>query len=104
MAFLRVARASELQDGQMRAVHAGGRRILLLKVGETLAAYEDRCAHLGVALSGGRLDAGVLTCGAHHWQYDAATGRGINPRGATLARVALRIVGDEIQVEVEPAA
>jgi phenylpropionate dioxygenase-like ring-hydroxylating dioxygenase large terminal subunit len=34
-------------------------------------AFEDRCAHRGVSLSGGRLTAAGLTCPYHGWSYGA---------------------------------
>lgn len=54
-------------------------------------AYEDRCAHLGVPLSEGTLEAHVLTCRAHHYSYDARTGAGINPKNVRLVGVAVAV-------------
>jgi nitrite reductase/ring-hydroxylating ferredoxin subunit len=45
----------------------------------------------------------VLTCASHHWQFVAATGRGINPKDAFLTPIAVRIVEDEILVDVGEA-
>ncbi len=84
-------RADELWIGEMRGVLVDGRRVLVLRLEEGVFAYEDRCAHLGVPLSEGTLEAGVLTCRAHHFQYDARTGAGINPRDVRLATVPLRV-------------
>jgi toluene monooxygenase system ferredoxin subunit len=39
---------------------------------------------LGVKISEGRLEGGVITCRAHGWQYDATSGCGVNPRDAAL--------------------
>ena len=73
---------------------------LLLKNGR-VQAFEDRCAHQGVPLSLGRLHAGVLTCGAHEWQYDARTGQGINPSSAKLSRFPVEIRNGEIWIDVD---
>ena len=58
----------------------------------------------GVPISGGRLVGGEITCGAHHWQYDAATGCGVNPRSAALRRFPARVRDGAVEVDVEPDA
>jgi toluene monooxygenase system ferredoxin subunit len=100
MAFQRVAILDDLWDGEMAPCSASGCKIVLVRVGETVRAYEDRCVHLGVALSEGLLEELVITCSAHHYQYDALTGRGINPRAVCLTRFPVRIEGGAIWVDV----
>ena len=99
-----LARMDELSEGALRVVHVEGRRIVLVRLGEQVAAYEDRCVHLGVPLSAGRLDGRVLTCGAHHWQYDVTTGRGINPRSAQLERVAVEVADGVVRLAPEASS
>ena len=48
----------------------------------------------------GALDGGVLTCGAHEWQFDARTGRGVNPASACLRRYPVRLDGEQIFVRL----
>jgi toluene monooxygenase system ferredoxin subunit len=86
----------ELWIGEMKAVSAGGRRVLLLRLEEGVFAYEDRCAHLGVPLSEGTLEGSVLTCRAHHYCYDARTGAGINPKNVCLVGVPLAVRAERI--------
>ena len=68
----------------MRGVWAGDIPVLLVNLEGRICAYLDRCPHLGVRLSEGSLHGTVLTCRAHRWQYDIATGRGINPESVSL--------------------
>lgn len=82
---------NDLWIGEMRGIAVNGRRVLLLRLEEGVFAYEDRCAHLGVPLSEGSLADGVLTCRAHHYQYDARTGAGINPKATQLVSVPLSV-------------
>jgi toluene monooxygenase system ferredoxin subunit len=70
---------AELWDGDMTSSRLDDHDVLLVRHNGVVYAYENRCAHLGVALSEGRLDGHVLTCGAHHWQYDVRSGTGVNP-------------------------
>jgi toluene monooxygenase system ferredoxin subunit len=103
MAYRRVAALTALWKGDMMGAVVDGRKVLVIRSDDAVLAYEDRCAHLGVALSEGRLDGCVLTCAAHHWQYDVATGRGINPSVACLKRFDVLVEHDVIYVDVEPA-
>ena|SRR5579859_3948948 len=100
MAFERVLMLDELWRGEMRGVRVGGKKVLLVRIDDTVHAYEDRCAHQGALLSEGSLQGGVLTCSLHHWQYDAATGLGVNPRSACLTRFAVEVDHGEIFVDV----
>jgi len=100
VAFEPAGAVDELWDGEMASCTVGGRKVLLVRIGEAICAYEDRCAHLGVALSEGQLDDRVITCAAHQYQYDALTGRGINPRAVCLVRFPVRIDAGTISVDV----
>jgi toluene monooxygenase system ferredoxin subunit len=75
---------SELWVGEHRRFVIEGRRVLLLRTETGIYAYEDRCPHLGLPLSKGTLEGQTLTCFAHHFQFDAETGAGINPRCLNL--------------------
>ncbi len=104
MTFVAALPQAELWIGELRGLELRGRRVLLLRLENGVHAYEDRCAHLGVPLSRGKLEGRVLTCSAHHFQYDAATGQGINPRTLELTRLPTRIVDGQILVDVDGAA
>jgi toluene monooxygenase system ferredoxin subunit len=101
MSMQRVERLEALWDGEMRGYVVAGRKVLLVRLDGRVFAYEDRCAHLGVALSAGRLDADVITCSAHHYQYDARTGSGVNPRSACLRAFAVAVEDGWVAVDVE---
>jgi toluene monooxygenase system ferredoxin subunit len=95
--------AGSLDDiwaGEMIAVKLGAADVLLCNLDGSLVAYEDRCPHLGSPLSEGALDGVVLTCGAHEWQFDARTGRGVNPASACLRRYPVRLDGEQIFVRL----
>lgn len=101
MAYRRVAAIAELWKGEMMGAVVDGRKVLLVRTDDEILAYEDRCAHLGVALSEGRLDGTVLTCSAHHWQYDITTGRGVNPAHTCLTRFATVLEQGTIFVDID---
>ena len=98
----RIGLYAELWESDLVAAHAGGTRVLVIRLGNEVHAYEDRCPHLGLALSEGTLDGCVLTCAAHHWQYDVVTGRGINPPTACMKRFPVTIEHGVVYVELPP--
>jgi toluene monooxygenase system ferredoxin subunit len=100
MTLTRAASLQELAlDGLAQRIVAG-RKVLLVRLDGDVLAYEDRCAHLGLPLSGGRLDGTTLICPAHEWEYDARTGRGVNPATVCLKVFPVKIEGDDILVDV----
>jgi toluene monooxygenase system ferredoxin subunit len=101
MALQSVMPDGELWDGEMCGLVVAGRKVLLLRVRGEVYAYQDRCAHLGVALSEGALADGILTCRAHHYTYDASTGAGINPKTARLRKFEVVVRDGAIYVDVE---
>jgi toluene monooxygenase system ferredoxin subunit len=101
MAFEKVLREDELWTGEMRGVSVHGRRVLLVRTDEGVFAYEDRCAHLGVPLSLGKLERGVITCSAHHYQYEACSGQGVNPERVRLCPFKVRVHAGDITVDVD---
>lgn len=98
----RVGSLAELWSGDLVTVRVACTSLLVVRLGDEVHAYHDRCAHLGVALSEGTLEGCVLTCSAHHWQYDVTTGHGINPAKARLVRYPVRIEDGVIYVELDP--
>jgi toluene monooxygenase system ferredoxin subunit len=100
MAVHEVMPASELWVGEMRALSLEGARVLLLRTDEGVFAYEDRCPHLGIQLSRGTLAGCTLTCRAHHFEYDARTGAGINPRAGQLKTYPVRCERGQLLIDV----
>ena len=103
MSFRRIADAASLWPGEMKGFVVDAMKVLLINLDGTVHAYEDSCPHRGVALSCGRFEAasGTLTCEMHLWQYDARTGKGVNPRGVALRRLPMKVEDDAIWVEVD---
>ena len=103
MSFRRVADAASLWPGEMKGLVVDTTKVLLVNLDGTVHAYEDSCPHRGVPLSCGQLEAssGTLICGMHLWEYDARTGKGVNPRGVGLRRLPMKVEDDGIWVEVD---
>ena len=100
MAFVRVMAAQELWQGELLGCVVAGKKVLLVRTADGVHAFEDRCAHLGVALSEGSLDGNVITCSAHHYQYDARTGCGVNPKNLCIVAYPAKVEDGQIFVDV----
>jgi toluene monooxygenase system ferredoxin subunit len=100
MAFVRLAAVDDLWSGEMRGYLVQRQKVLLVRIEDAFYAYEDRCAHQGLALSKGALLGCMLTCSAHHWEYDVCTGAGVNPSSARLISFPLEVDGEAISVDV----
>jgi toluene monooxygenase system ferredoxin subunit len=93
------AALDELRIGEMKGVLLDGRPVLLVRLEDGVRAYADRCSHQGVRLSEGRLEGSRLTCHAHEWLYDAATGCGINPASCSLVAYRSEVRAGRIYVD-----
>lgn len=102
MVLRRVAASDDVWEGEMVPVAVDGRKLLLLRLDGKLRAYDDRCAHQGVALSEGKLEGGVLICRAHLYEYDARSGAGVNPRTVALRAYPVEERDGAIYLEVAP--
>lgn len=100
MTFKPALREADLWIGEMAGVKIDGRPVLLVNVEGTVCAYEDRCPHRAWPLSLGKLAGDRLVCAAHAWEYDACTGRGLNPDGVALRRYDVEVVAGEILVDL----
>lgn len=90
----------DLWVDEMRGVVVAEQKLLVVRTDAGVCVYRDRCPHLGFALSAGQLADGVITCAAHHHRFDAATGEGINPRGACLSKLSAKVEQGRVMAEL----
>jgi toluene monooxygenase system ferredoxin subunit len=102
-AFTALCAADDLWAGEMLELRIGPHRVVLLNVEGELHAYEGVCPHQGVALAEGDFDGRTLVCRAHHWEFDACSGRSVNPKGECLRRYPVKIVDGQVLVGDAPA-
>lgn len=100
MPFRKATTTEELWSGEMMGLSIDGAPVLLLNIDGVIRAYEDFCPHQRSRLSAGSLQNNVLTCATHHWRFDAATGRGRNPKEACLSPIPVKIEQGDILVDV----
>jgi toluene monooxygenase system ferredoxin subunit len=104
MTFARAISNDDLWEGELCPVVLEGVPVVLVRSGDDVVAFEDRCAHRGVRISGGCLSGHVVTCPAHEWTYDVRTGHGVNPAAARLRRLPVLVKEGIIYVNAERPA
>ena len=74
MAKIMVGKTSEIGEGKMTHLTAGGKEILVTNVGGTYYATGNTCTHAGAELHEGTLNGKELTCPWHGSKWDVTTG------------------------------
>lgn len=105
MNFSVVCPTSAIKEGAMGLFQVGKKSVLLVwPEGGELKAYRGRCPHADVPLAEAGFDGETVTCPIHNWGFDACSGKCVThlvPNA--LHPYALRVEGEEIQVDLGPA-
>ena len=102
MSFRKVCGLDDLWEGEMKNFDLGSDEVLLVfPEGGEVVAIQPHCPHQDIPLGEGEFDGKTLTCRAHHWEFDPATGCGINPDDCRLKRYRTKVDGEEILVDLE---
>jgi nitrite reductase/ring-hydroxylating ferredoxin subunit/uncharacterized membrane protein len=97
--------ASELVQGQPRAVDAGGTAVLLVLDGAHVRALADTCNHAGCSLAAGEVEGGAVTCGCHGSRFSLADGVTLaGPAAAAQPRFDTRVRDGMVEVREHRAA
>jgi toluene monooxygenase system ferredoxin subunit len=101
--WIRAATLEDLWEGEILDLEIGSDSVLLVHhLGGPIRAFQAICPHQETLLADGKWDeeTGVLTCGAHNWQFDMRTGDGINPSRCRLYAYEVRMEGDDVFVGI----
>jgi apoptosis-inducing factor 3 len=82
-----------------RCIAVGDGRVIVVRVGSELRAFENRCLHQNSLLEGGVVRNGVLSCPLHFWRYRVADGSLIGSK-RSLPRFPIDVVNGEAFVLV----
>ena len=102
MSFTKVCTVDDLWEGEMESFTVNGHDILLVAAeGGVIKAFQGICPHQDIPLVEGKFDGKKVICRAHLWQFDAATGLGINPSDCALAEYPVKVDGDDVFVQTD---
>jgi nitrite reductase (NADH) small subunit/3-phenylpropionate/trans-cinnamate dioxygenase ferredoxin subunit len=99
-AYQAVCHVADLPEGEGRTVRVGNQLIAVFCDKGRYFAIDDVCPHMGASLSGGYLEEGIVTCPWHAWRFRLADGAWADNPRVKIGCYPVRVVGDEIQVEV----
>ena len=98
--WVRVASLDACPPGSATEWVAGGQIVALFNVAGTLYALDGICPHQGGPLGKGRLEAAIVTCPWHGWQFDVSTGQHQVNQSLCHPRFEVKIEGDAVFVLV----
>lgn len=97
-----VARVGDLRAGEVVAVSVEGKELVLGLDGARYFATQRRCVHRGGDLAEGIISRGHLICPEHAWRFSTETGCQADASEYCLATYAVRVVGDQIEIDPRP--
>jgi nitrite reductase (NADH) small subunit len=88
------------KTGEVMEAEAAGRAVCLANLDGKLAAVDNVCPHRDAPLGQGRLEGGLVVCPWHSWTFDLRTGVSDYPGIERVAVFPLKIVGNEVLVDI----
>jgi nitrite reductase/ring-hydroxylating ferredoxin subunit len=77
MTKTKIATTSELSTTKALKVKAGGQSILVATANGHACAIANKCPHLGLPMSTGKIENGIITCPFHGSKFDMKTGKNV---------------------------
>ncbi len=97
-----VAKAADVQPGQMKVFEVAGTRIALCNVDGRFYAIEDVCTHDDGPLGEGTLDGKIAECPRHGGQFDVTTGAATRmPAIVPVRTFPVTVEGGDVFVETK---
>lgn len=100
--WIPVARVGDVRAGDVIAIDLEGAELVLGLDGDRYFAAQRRCVHMGGDLADGIVSRGHLICPHHAWRFSTATGCVADASQHCLAMYAVRVTGDQIEVDPVP--
>jgi 3-phenylpropionate/trans-cinnamate dioxygenase ferredoxin component len=103
--WIQVATRDEVPDGEVRVVVAGGKRLVVCRIGDEFYALDDLCTHDNGPLGEGLVEDHEIECPRHGARFDVRTGRAVvMPAVVPIGVYPVRVEGDEISVALESSS
>jgi len=99
MAFVRVAKATDIAPGQIREICLEGMTIALANVEGQFHAISNTCLHRGGPLGQGSLQGNVVTCPWHGWSFDVTSGSVTPNQTGGVACYPVELRGEDVYVD-----
>jgi nitrite reductase/ring-hydroxylating ferredoxin subunit len=97
-----VAKVADVNAGDVIAIEVEGVQMVLGRDGDRYFALQRQCVHRGGDLSEGIVSRGHVVCANHGWRFSTATGKHDSASDVCLVVYAVRVNGDQIEVDPVP--
>lgn len=84
-------RREQLPEGKPQYVLHPPGHLVVVRLGERVFALDHFCCHAGASLLGGQVQGCAITCRAHGYRFDLATGELLEPAGEPLRQRTWRV-------------
>ena len=102
MAWVTVARTTDIPPSRVHVYEVGDHEVAVCNVDGAFYAIDDLCTHDGGSLDQGELEDAEIECPRHGARFDVRTGAAVQlPAFQPVETHAVRVDGDDVQVEVE---
>jgi nitrite reductase/ring-hydroxylating ferredoxin subunit len=100
MPFVKVGSLSALPAGAVMEAQVGDGTYAVCNAAGEVHALDGICPHAGGPLGQGALHGTTLVCPWHAWEYDCRSGANEMDEGLQVAKLPVKIQGDDILIDV----
>ena len=93
---------ARLPDGAVLFETVAGEAVIVSRHGDNVTCFRNACAHMGLEMTEGALDGGILTCPFHGFRYALESGECLTAPEVQLHAHAVRVIGSRVQVRLVP--
>ncbi len=94
------AQVRDVPDGETRTFEVEGHSVLISRFGDKVTCFENACAHMGMAMDGGDIANGLITCPYHGFRYSLESGECLTAPEVQLQPHGVRVIGDRIEIQL----
>lgn len=98
--FVKVARASDVEEGKGLIVWAGPIKVALFRCEGAVYAIRNQCPHMGGDLGEGLLTGDVVRCPWHGWKFNVKTGKALEADLVAVRSFEVKIEGEDVYVAI----
>jgi nitrite reductase (NADH) small subunit len=97
-----IANVDDCPPGASIETVVDDRIVALFNVDGQYHALDGVCSHQGGPLGKGELNACMVTCPWHSWQYDVRNGANVVNRSVKQPTLPVKVVDSQIYIQAEP--
>lgn len=95
------ARLNDIPEGGVLVAQLKDDKLILSRQGSIVTCFRNACAHLGLPLHDGEVEAGILACPYHGFRYDLTSGECLTAPAVQLEQFAVRVIGQRVEVRLQ---